>query len=81
MESDDEALYQSKRSSQIKRDQHSSLPDLTETINEKSNSNPPSSSSTSSISTSNLLSPTSPTKFHIKSKSTWIEEAFPLSID
>ena len=37
IESDDETLYQSKRSSQIKRDQHSSLPDLTETLNDSNN--------------------------------------------
>ncbi|CAF2134312.1 unnamed protein product [Rotaria magnacalcarata] len=58
VESDDETLYQSKRSSQIKRDQHSSLPDLTESItssnstseiNQISDHSEPS-SSTSSIS-------------------------------
>lgn len=68
VESDDETLYQSKRSSQIKRDQHSSLPDLTESITEKTTSNPPSSSSTSSISNSNLLSPISSKKFRIRRK-------------
>ena len=32
VESEDETLYQSKRSSQRRRDQHSSLPDLTEPL-------------------------------------------------
>lgn len=79
VESDDETLYQSKRASQIKRDQHSSLPDLTESL---SNSNSTyktsensdhiqvsSSSTTSSVSTTALLSPKSPTELTSKSKS------------
>ncbi|CAF4985884.1 unnamed protein product, partial [Rotaria magnacalcarata] len=62
IESDDETLYQSKRTSQKKRDQHLSLPDLTEKIpnsdnaynnSEHSNDIEPS-SSTSSISTNPL---------------------------
>ncbi|CAF4061050.1 unnamed protein product [Rotaria sp. Silwood2] len=75
VESDDETLYQSKRSSQIKRDQHSSLPDLTESLtsSNKSNISPISdhsepSSSASSISTTTMLSPTSPIKMDSKRK-------------
>ncbi|CAF0955670.1 unnamed protein product [Rotaria magnacalcarata] len=77
IESDDETLYQSKRTSQKKRDQHLSLPDLTEKIpnsdnaynnSEHSNDIEPS-SSTSSISTNPLMSPSSPTKLDIKTKS------------
>lgn len=58
IESDDETLYQSKRASQIKREQHSSLPDLSESItnststfdsNEHSDQIQPSSSSSSTI--------------------------------
>ncbi|CAF2087571.1 unnamed protein product [Rotaria magnacalcarata] len=76
IESDDETLYQSKRTSQKKRDQHLSLPDLTEKIpnsdnaynnSEHSNDIEPS-SSTSSISTNPLMSPSSPTKLDIKTK-------------
>lgn len=78
MESDDETLYQSKRSSQIKRDQHSSLPDLTESLTDgtlPTDLNQPSdhiepSSSTSSVSTTAMLSPTSPIKIDSKRKST-----------
>ncbi len=64
VESDDEALYQSKRSSQIKRDQHSSLPDLIESLSGSSNPNNISQNSdhielpspTSSVSTNAALS-------------------------
>ncbi|CAF1047410.1 unnamed protein product [Adineta ricciae] len=78
VESDDETLYQSKRSSQIKRDQHSSLPDLTESIDDSNNPNDISqisdhiepSSSTSSVSTTAMLSPTSPIKINSKRKKT-----------
>jgi hypothetical protein len=74
VESDDETLYQSKRSSQIKRDQHSSLPDLTESLTGNDNINDISqisdhiepSSSASSVSTTAILSPTSPTKTETK---------------
>jgi hypothetical protein len=78
IESDDETLYQSKRSSQIKRDQHSSLPDLTETLsnsskttynNSENSDHIEPSSSTSSVSTTALLSPKSPIELNIKSKS------------
>jgi hypothetical protein len=77
VESDDETLYQSKRSSQIKRDQHSSLPDLTESLNDSNNTNDISqisdqiepSSSTSSVSTTAILSPTSPITIDTKRKS------------
>ncbi|UJR22517.1 hypothetical protein I4U23_025567 [Adineta vaga] len=77
VESDDETLYLSKRSSQIKRDQHSSLPDLTESLTDSNNPNNISeisdhiepSSSTSSISTTAMLSPTSPIKINSKRKS------------
>jgi hypothetical protein len=76
VESDDETLYQSKRSSQIKRDQHSSLPDLTESLTDSNNINDISqisdhiepSSSTSSVSTTAMLSPTSPAKMESKRK-------------
>ncbi|CAF0764190.1 unnamed protein product [Adineta ricciae] len=71
VESDDETLYQSKRSSQIKRDQHTSLPDLSESLandsntsynnSETSNHTIPSSIN-SSVSTMALTSPTSPTR-------------------
>ena len=82
VESDDETLYQSKRSSQIKRDQHSSLPDLTESLNDSNNTNDISqisdhiepSSSTSSVPTSAMLSPTSP--INIDSKRKGINPAF-----
>ncbi|CAF1233926.1 unnamed protein product [Adineta steineri] len=77
IESDDETLYQSKRSSQIKRDQHSSLPDLTETLpnnintynnnNENADHTVPS-SAVSSISTTTLVSPTPSTKSDSKQK-------------
>jgi len=74
IESDDETLYQSKRASQIKREQHSSLPDLTETLsnsNTKYNNNETSDhiESSSSISTTALLSPKSPIELNSKSKS------------
>jgi hypothetical protein len=79
IESDDETLYQSKRSSQIKRDQHSSLPDLTETLanskttyntSDKSNHIKPSSSTSSvSTTTSTILSPKSPVELISKQKS------------
>ncbi|CAF4961981.1 unnamed protein product, partial [Rotaria sp. Silwood1] len=75
VESDDETLYQSKRSLQIKRDQHSSLPDLTESLTSSNTTNisPISdrsepSSSASSISTTTMLSPTSPIKKDSKRK-------------
>ncbi|CAF3757449.1 unnamed protein product [Rotaria socialis] len=77
IESDDETLYQSKRTSQKKRDQHLSLPDLTENIpnsdnaynnSEHSNDIEPS-SSTSSVSTNPLMSPSSPTQLDIQTKS------------
>ncbi|CAF1530944.1 unnamed protein product [Rotaria sp. Silwood1] len=75
VESDDETLYQSKRSLQIKRDQHSSLPDLTESLTSSNTTNisPISdrsepSSSASSISTTTMLSPTSPIKTDSKRK-------------
>jgi hypothetical protein len=76
VESDDETLYQSKRSSHIKRDQHSSLPDLTESLTDSSNINDISqisdhiepSSSTSSVSTTAILSPTSPITMDSKRK-------------
>jgi hypothetical protein len=77
VESDDETLYQSKRSSQIKRDQHSSLPDLTESLTDSNsahdnsqnsdNIEPP--SPTSSISTMAILSPIFPIKPDSKRKS------------
>ncbi|CAF4971244.1 unnamed protein product, partial [Rotaria socialis] len=76
VESDDETLYQSKRSSQIKRDQHSSLPDLTESItnststseiNQISDHSEPS-SSTSSISAIANSSSTTPHKKNSKRK-------------
>ncbi|CAF1104298.1 unnamed protein product [Rotaria sordida] len=79
IESDDETLYQNKRSSQIKRDQHSSLPDLTETlansnntyeISENSNLSSEPSSSVSSVSTNPLISPMSPNKLDSKQKNT-----------
>lgn len=78
VESDDETLYQSKRSSQIKRDQHSSLPDLTDSLNDSNNTNDISqisdhiepSSSTSSVPTSAILSPTSPMAIDSKRKGT-----------
>jgi hypothetical protein len=68
IESDDETLYQSKRSSQIKRDQHLSLPDLTETHvnsnntynNSENSDHIQPSSSTSSVSTNPLISSMSP---------------------
>jgi hypothetical protein len=64
IESDDETLYQSKRSSQIKRDQHSSLPDLTETLDDDNNTLNNDENSDhiqpSSAPTNSLLSPTSP---------------------
>ncbi|CAF4846585.1 unnamed protein product [Rotaria sp. Silwood1] len=78
IESEDETLYQSKRSSQIKRDQHLSLPDLTETLansnntyesSENYNQSEPS-SSMSSVSTNPLTSPTYPNKLYSKQKST-----------
>jgi hypothetical protein len=73
IESDDETLYQSKRSSQIKRDQHSSLPDLTETLansNKAYNTSENSDHAQSSSSTSSaLLSPKSPIESKSKSKS------------
>lgn len=77
VESDDETLYQSKRSSQIKRDQHSSLPDLTESLNDSNSTNDISqisdqiepSSSASSVSTSTMLSPISPIPMDSKRKS------------
>jgi hypothetical protein len=74
IESDDETLYQSKRSSQIKCDQHSSLPDLTESLTSSTNTSQISdhiepSSSTSSVSTSAILSPISPIKINSKRKS------------
>ncbi|CAF0821417.1 unnamed protein product [Rotaria sordida] len=77
VESDDETLYQSKRSSQIKRDQHSSLPDLTESLASSNNAHDLSqisdhsehSSSRSSVSTTTVLSPTSPIKMNSKRKS------------
>ena len=77
VESDDETLYQSKRSSQIKRDQHSSLPDLTESLNDSTSTNDISqisdhidpSSPTSSASTSTILSPISPIPMDSKRKS------------
>ncbi|CAF0742387.1 unnamed protein product [Adineta steineri] len=76
VESDDETLYQSKRSSQIKRDQHSSLPDLTETLTDTKNTKNINqisdhivpSSSTSSVSTIAMLSPISPVKLDSKRK-------------
>ena len=64
IESDDETLYQSKRSSQIKRDQHSSLPDLTETLDDDNNILNSDENSDhiqpSPVPTNALLSPTSP---------------------
>ncbi len=71
VESDDETLYQSKHSSQIKRDQHSSLPDLTESLTGSTNTSQISdhiepSSSTSSVSTSAISSPISPIKINSK---------------
>lgn len=76
IESDDETVYQSKRSSQIKRDQHSSLPDLSETLSngqttsnnsEHSNQNIPTPSSTTSTVSTNVFSSTkSPIQLHIK---------------
>ena len=76
VESDDETLYQSKRSSQIKRDQHSSLPDLTESLTDGNNISDMTqisdhiqpSSSNSSVSTTAILSPTSPIKTDSKRK-------------
>jgi len=74
IESDDETLYQSKRASQIKREQHSSLPDLTETLsnsNIKYNNSETSDhiESSSSVSTTGLLLPKSPIELNSKSKS------------
>ena len=76
MESDDETLYQSKRSSQIKRDQHSSLPDLTESLTDDNNINDISqtsdhiepSLSTSSVSTIATLPPSMPIAINSKRK-------------
>jgi hypothetical protein len=77
IESDDETLYQSKRSSQKKRDQHSSLPDLSETLANSNNTYNNSehsddiipSSTTSSVSTTALLSPASPIQSDSKQNS------------
>lgn len=78
IESDDETLYQSKRASQIKRDQHLSLPDLIETLansnntyhnSPNSNDIPPSSSSTSSVSTNVVITPSSSSQVDLKTKS------------
>jgi hypothetical protein len=77
VESDDETLYQSKRASLIKREQHSSLPDLTETLSNSTNTFHTSehsdqilpSSSTSSVSTTAVLSPKSFIDSPSKSKS------------
>ncbi|UJR26562.1 hypothetical protein I4U23_007883 [Adineta vaga] len=78
VESDDETLYQSKRSSQIKRDQHSSLPDLTEPLanntittysNSENSDHTVPSSTNSSVSTTALASPTSPTVPNLNQKS------------
>ncbi|CAF2522711.1 unnamed protein product [Rotaria sp. Silwood2] len=75
IESDDETLYQSKRSSQIKRDQHSSLPDLTETLvnsnnvyESSENSNHSELASESPVSTNPLMSSASPNKLDSKRK-------------
>ena len=72
VESDDEALYQSKRSSQMKREQHSSLPDLTETL---ANSNTTFNNINSNHMQQSIQSPTdlsstkSPNESNSKSKS------------
>ena len=65
IESDDETLYQSRRSLQIRREQHSSLPDLTETLAnsnstyEENSNHVPSSSPISTVAETNLVLPTS----------------------
>ena len=79
VESEDETVYQSKRTSQVKREQHSSLPDLSESHSNASSTydtgNKPNqikpSISTSSVSTmsSAILSPRSPNPIISKQKS------------
>jgi len=73
IESDDETLYQSKRSSQIKRDQHSSLPDLKETLSKSNTTHNTGENSApiqpSSVSTTALVSHKSPAESNSKSKS------------
>ena len=82
VESDDETLYQSKRSSQIKRDQHSSLPDLTEAIaDQPSPTLNRELAPSSSISSSVLLSPISPHPSESSKRKSEISFTLPSRID